>query len=90
MNPLVPYLSLAASFSCHGDYSKRAFSYYSGIRVQGMQSQKAGWQNRTVFQHRRCLGVRSFSSVFRYCGNLAIHCQEETKAMAFAHSMPRR
>ena len=32
----------------------------------------------------------SFSSFRRDGGKLAIHCQEETKATAFAHSMLRR
>jgi hypothetical protein len=43
-----------------------------------------------VFLHRRCPGVRSFSSVRRSRGNLAIHCQEKMKtdgrlAVVFLH-----
>jgi hypothetical protein len=49
------------------------------VRFQWVQSQKVAWQNRTAFPHRRCPGVRNFSSVRRDRGNLAIHCQEETK-----------
>jgi hypothetical protein len=45
-----------------------------------MQAQNVGWQNCTGFLHRRCPGVRNFSSVRRFRGNLAIHCQEEMKS----------
>jgi hypothetical protein len=59
-----------------------------------VQSQKAGWQNRTAFQHRRCLGVRSFSfprsrdfqpaaTASRH-GGMAIYCQEEAESMALS------
>ena len=55
-----------------------------------VQSQKIGWQDRTVFLHRRCPGVWNFSSVRRDGGNLAIHCQEGTKATADPHFLLHR
>jgi hypothetical protein len=71
----------------------------SGGNVKFPENTKAVWSavpkswllGFGALPHRtRCPGVRSFSSFRRFSGNLAIHCQEETKATTCAHSMPRR
>ena len=80
-------------FSCTGGAPEYGISVPSAASAATWQfiarRRRKPAANPYFLLHRRCPGVRNFSSVRRFSGNLAIHCQEETKTGGISPLMSR-